>query len=107
MNMVPGKKQCLNRYHLENNFLKAFLLTMKIYFIFLLNISTMIATAQKLIPLYNSNEVKGSIPCNRKEKIDTSGGRIHISHVTEPSLTIYRPANINKTRSAVIVCPGG
>src|SRR6266496_1587811 len=80
---------------------------MKMSFIFLLNISTMMATAQKVIPLYNNNEVKGSIPCSRKEKIDTSGGRIHISHVTEPSLTIYRPANINKTRSAVIVCPGG
>jgi len=80
---------------------------MKMSFIFLLNISTMMATAQKVIPLYHNNEVKGSIPCSRKEKIDTSGGRIHISHVTEPSLTIYRPANINKTRSAVIVCPGG
>ncbi len=67
----------------------------------------MLTAAQKIIPLYNNNEVKDATPCNTKEISDSSNGRIHISHVIEPSLTVYQPAIKNKARSAVIVCPGG
>ena len=70
---------------------------------------TMISTAQKVIPLYDNNQVRNSIPCNRKEVItkDPSTGRIHIDHVVEPTLTVYQPTSANKAKSAVIVCPGG
>jgi len=69
----------------------------------------MLSTAQSVIPLYENNQVKGAIGCNRKEIItkDSLTGRIHIDHVVQPSLTLYRPAAVNKARSAVIVCPGG
>ena len=80
---------------------------MKIFFFSLSTLFTMVMAAQKVIPLYNNNQVKNAIRCNTKEMIDTSKGRIHISHVVEPSLTIYQPAAMNKARSAVIVCPGG
>ena len=82
---------------------------MKIFFVCLFIFCTMISTAQKIIPLYDGNKIKGAIDCSRKEVIskDSLTGRIQIDHVVYPSLTIYQPANINKARSAVIVCPGG
>ena len=78
-------------------------------FLFLFMFCTMFTTAQKTIPLYKNNEIKGAITCNKKEIAtkDPSNSRVSISNVTEPSLTIYQPVNLNKTRSAVIVCPGG
>jgi acetyl esterase/lipase len=79
---------------------------MKTFFFCLVIFFTMFSTAQKVIPLYN-NQVKGAIPCNTKEITNSSNGRISISHVIQPSLTVYQPAIKNKARSAVIVCPGG
>jgi acetyl esterase/lipase len=81
----------------------------KIYFPCLLLFLTMRSTAQTVISLYNDNKVQGAIHCNRKELVttDPTDGRIHISHVVEPSLTMYRPTIINKVKPAVIVCPGG
>ncbi|HEV8284254.1 MAG TPA: alpha/beta hydrolase [Chitinophagaceae bacterium] len=80
---------------------------MKIIFSLLLIMSTHAIAQKTIIPLYKNNQVKNAVPCGTKEIIDTSNGRIHISHVIEPSLTVYQPANMNKARSAVIVCPGG
>jgi acetyl esterase/lipase len=81
----------------------------KVLFLCLPLFSTMRSTAQTVIPLYNDNKIPGAIPCDRKElmETDSKNGRIHISHVVQPSLTVYRPAAVNKVKSAVIVCPGG
>src|SRR4030095_7942326 len=81
----------------------------KILFLCAVIFVTMLSTAQSVIPLYENNQVKGAIGCNRKEIVtkDSLNGRIHIDHVVQPSLTLYRPAAVNKARSAVIVCPGG
>jgi acetyl esterase/lipase len=80
---------------------------MKTFVFALLIFLTMPTTAQKIIPVYDTRQVKDAMPCTRKEIIDTSQGRIHISRVVEPTLTVYQPASKNKTRAAVIVCPGG
>lgn len=68
-----------------------------------------LSIAQTVIPLYTNNEVKDAVPCTRTEELTTDpvNGRIHISRVVQPSLTVYRPTSLNKARSAVIVCPGG
>jgi len=68
-----------------------------------------LSISQAVIPLYTNNQVKDALPCDRKEEVATDAvdGRIHISRVVQPSLTVYRAASTNKARAAVIVCPGG
>jgi acetyl esterase/lipase len=66
-----------------------------------------LSVAQEIIPLYQT------VPNNKPdasyiEKADTGkDGIIRISHVSIPTITIYRPAeNINQ-HTAIIICPGG
>lgn len=76
---------------------------MKIIFasLFLLSIAT---NAQQVIKLHQT--IPGSKTSTLyKEKVDSSNGRIRISKVTEPTLTIYKPENGNGT--AIVICPGG
>jgi acetyl esterase/lipase len=42
-----------------------------------------------------------------EEKSETKGGVTRISNVTDPTLTIYRPADAASSGAAVIICPGG
>jgi acetyl esterase/lipase len=80
---------------------------MKIIFSFLLISHTLIVTAQQVITLY-PGKIPGAIACNKKESAVTNqSNRISIADVTQPMLSVYRPATINANRSAVIICPGG
>jgi acetyl esterase/lipase len=62
--------------------------------------------AQQTIPLYDG-AIPGSKPSRNKETSDTSEGILLISHVSVPTITIYRPAHPSAQKSAVIICPGG
>ncbi len=63
--------------------------------------------AQKTIPLYK--EVPNSKPASDyKEKADTmQSGVIIISKVSVPDITIFKPEHPDKSRAAVVICPGG
>lgn len=63
--------------------------------------------AQKTIPLYK--EVPNSKPAsNYKERADTmQNGVIIISKVSVPDITIFKPEHPDKSRAAVVICPGG
>lgn len=63
--------------------------------------------AQKTIPLYK--EVPNSKPASAyKEKADTmQNGVIIISKVSVPDITIFKPEHPDKSRAAVVICPGG
>jgi len=74
-------------------------------------ISTFMLSAQKLIPLYQG-EVPNAKPCDEKdhEFIDTSWmkpGILVVDHITKPTLTVFEPAAGKRTKTAVIICPGG
>lgn len=63
--------------------------------------------AQEVIPLYKGT-IPGSktAPANFKENTVTGkDGVSRVSHVIEPTLTVFTPAKPNGT--AVIICPGG
>jgi acetyl esterase/lipase len=61
--------------------------------------------AQEVMPLYD--KVPGSKQANLKEVADTTNGILRIRNVSEPTLTIYRPAAGQANGTAVIICPGG
>ena len=74
-------------------------------------ISTSILSAQKLIPLYEGG-VPNAKPCNEKdhEFIDTSWmkpGILVVDHITKPTITVFEPTAGKRTKTAVIICPGG
>lgn len=66
-----------------------------------------LSMAQETIPLYNK------VPDSRqnaayKEKSDTGkDGIIRIGKITDPAITIYRPAENINGHTAIIICPGG
>ena len=62
------------------------------------------AQTQPVLPLY-SGLVPDSRPSNVQEKVLHENGKILISDVVEPTLTVFKPAKANGT--AVIICPGG
>jgi acetyl esterase/lipase len=54
----------------------------------------------------------GIIPNSKPNKVAETrlpqpGGRVHLSQVTTPTLTIYRAPKATATGTAVIICPGG
>ncbi len=57
------------------------------------------------IPLYDT--IPNSKPSVDAEKSSTDEGILIVSNVSQPSLTIYRPAKLNNNAAAVIICPGG
>lgn len=61
--------------------------------------------AQKAYPLYE-NKIPNSKPTVDKEK-SVNNGILIISEVSIPTITVYKPKKQNKSRSAVIICPGG
>jgi acetyl esterase/lipase len=67
------------------------------------------ASAQTVVPLY-SGTIPNSKASSEKEMDVTTDGILRISHITQPTLTIFTPKLDNgpkSGRSAVIVCPGG
>src|SRR5690554_3277641 len=63
---------------------------------------------QQEISLYEG-AVPNSLPTTITEKSELGNdGILRISHVTEPTLTVYRPpAGVANTGKAVVICPGG
>lgn len=62
--------------------------------------------AQTVVPLY-PGDVPNSKPGPDVEESATTDGILRISHVSHPTLTIYRPAAGKGTGTAVVICPGG
>lgn len=81
---------------------------MKMLFsILLLSCCTVNVNAQQIIPLYTS-DIPNSKPSPNKETSEINKeGLLILSHVSVPTLTIYRPKKKRKESSAVIICPGG
>lgn len=68
-------------------------------------------SAQQVMPLYGG-AVPNAKPCTEKdhEFIDTSWnkkGILIVDHITKPTLTVYQVPGGKRTRTAVIICPGG
>jgi len=66
-----------------------------------------ISMAQTTIPLY-PDSIPNSKPTTDKESsVVGADGKLRISYVTNPTLTIYQAPKEKATGTAVIVCPGG
>ena len=61
--------------------------------------------SQTVIPLYKN--VPGSIDSQVHEQSDTTSKRGKVSHVTDPTLTVFLPPPAANNGTAVIICPGG
>lgn len=62
--------------------------------------------AQQAIPLYDG-KVPNSIEHDDTETADSTGGILRITHVSQPTLTIYLPPIEKATGDAIVVVPGG
>jgi len=72
-----------------------------------LTCSALISCAQTVIPLY-PDSIPNSKPVPDEEKSDTStSGRIMMSKISRPTLTVYLPPKEKANGAAVIVIPGG
>jgi len=72
-----------------------------------LTCSAVICCAQTVIPLY-PDAIPNSKPVADEERSDTStSGRIMISKISRPTLTVYLPPKEKANGTAVIVVPGG
>jgi acetyl esterase/lipase len=63
------------------------------------------AYSQEIIPLYQ--HVPNSIPSQIKEQADSLSKRGKVSHVTDPTLSVYLPDPAIRNGTAIIICPGG
>lgn len=63
--------------------------------------------AQKAMPLYDG-DIPNSIPAPDEElsEVRENGVKI-VSKISRPTLTAYLPADKSKSRTAVVICPGG
>ncbi|SNC68133.1 Acetyl esterase/lipase [Hymenobacter gelipurpurascens] len=76
-------------------------------FLFCLTIvTTALAQTPSVIPLY-AGLVPDSKPSKVQETIVNEKGKIRISNVVQPTLTVYRAAPDKANGTAVIICPGG
>jgi len=78
---------------------------MKFFFLLISFLSFTYADAQQTYPLYE-NIIPNSKPTVDKEK-SVNNGILIISEVSVPTITVYQPKKQNKSKSAVIICPGG
>ena len=64
--------------------------------------------AQQVIQLYD-HAIPGSKTASDYAEISTPGkdGVIRLSHVTDPTLTVFKPTGGINAHTAVIICPGG
>ena len=63
--------------------------------------------AQTVVPLYEGAIPNSKPSVNRETSAINSDGVLIISHVSQPSLTIFLPQKENAAGAAVIICPGG
>lgn len=67
-------------------------------------------SAQEVIPLWQEGIPGAIAEATYIEKIETkdeAGRPTRISHVTQPTLTVYHPTKEKATGAAVLICPGG
>ncbi|MHA6247785.1 alpha/beta hydrolase [Pontibacter sp. CAU 1760] len=58
------------------------------------------------IPLYRS-AIPNEIPGPDEESVSNEGGKIRISKVRKPTLSVFLPPKGKATGTAVLICPGG
>jgi acetyl esterase/lipase len=64
--------------------------------------------SQTIIPLYpDSIPNSRPVPDTERSVVGPTDGKLRISNVTRPTLTIYQPSKEKATGAAVIICPGG
>lgn len=64
-------------------------------------------SAQEVIPLYNG-EIPNSIPNTMQEEVMKFGDEVAgYRNISEPTLEIFLPTNVQATGTGVIICPGG
>jgi acetyl esterase/lipase len=69
--------------------------------------STAAALAQTEVNLYTGTPPGNLSTINREERVMTDVGRPALRKVTVPSVTYFKPAGSNPSRTAVLICPGG
>jgi acetyl esterase/lipase/lysophospholipase L1-like esterase len=79
----------------------------KITVLFLACLVALKVNAQEIVPLYTGT-IPGNLKTKNEEKISKPAtGRPSVSNVTHPTITVFLPKQQNKSRSSVIICPGG
>src|ERR1051326_4145163 len=65
--------------------------------------------APKLIPLWPKGAPgeKGDIGEEKEQPGKAADNTIRLTNVTQPTITVYRPAADKDTGTAVVICPGG
>ena len=63
--------------------------------------------SQTVIPLYNGPIPNSKIDKSVKELSETKNKILLISHVTQPTLSVFLPKKEKANGTAVIICPGG
>ena len=68
----------------------------------------LISTSQTVIPLYpDSIPNSKAVPDEEKQDTNVANGRINITKVSRPALTIYLPPKEKANGAAIVVVPGG
>lgn len=68
----------------------------------------LISTSQTVIPLYpDSIPNSKAVPDDEKQDTNAANGRISITKVSRPALTIYLPPKEKANGAAIVVVPGG
>src|SRR5438270_675390 len=77
------------------------------FFFFLVMLLARSSFSQQILPLYEGH-IPNSRPAENLEKqtLDKEG-RIIISNISVPTVTVFLPPKENNTGAAVIICPGG
>ena len=73
--------------------------------LFLLSFTNM-SQAQQIIHLYEG-KIPNAQPCDLKEKTNYDHNIKFVENVTDPTLTVYLPAQQDSFKTAVLICPGG
>lgn len=78
------------------------------YLLIILFISASTLTmAQQAFSIYEG-PVPNALPCNREEATGKNpNGKLFYANVTNPIVTVFKPAKQDANKTAVIVCPGG
>ncbi len=63
--------------------------------------------AQVVIPLYDGVIPNSKATPNKEKSVTGEDGKLRISEVSVPTLTMYKPEKTAGKRSALIICPGG
>ncbi len=79
---------------------------MKLFLYFMSLLTTQLATAQTVLPLYKDN-IPNSKPYPDQELVENTNGYIIIQRVSRPTITVYLPPKEKANGTAVIIYPGG